>query len=305
MILDSISNNNKNIHTLKIFRFFLYGWVLVFYNTLGLNVDFFWGNNNFIPKITSQIIFGDSLFNLFKFTFISSHPISLIFILDIAILYNFLKKENRLCPLIIYFLILTLDARAYYVLDGGNNLMELLLIYNIFFRFTDDHVGPLSKFDSSMSNLSLLMAKIQICIVYFVAGHMKLIGNYWPNGTALYYTLSVSEISLVTARDTVKHINPIFLVLGAYSLLAYQLSFPWLVWFKQTRKYILRVGFVFHLGIAFIMGLTFFGYAVCIAYFVFYDEDESKEFLHRFIDVKKKFAIFRARKNRWRQFIRS
>jgi hypothetical protein len=37
------------------------------------------------------------------------------------------------------------------------------------------------------------------------------------------------------------------------------------------------------------MGLTFFGYALCVAYFVFYDEEEAREFIYRFGAINKKF----------------
>lgn len=35
------------------------------------------------------------------------------------------------------------------------------------------------------------------------------------------------------------------------------------------------MGMLIHLGISFVMGLTFFGYALCISYFLFYDDSES------------------------------
>ena len=280
-IFEWSSQNNKNSQTISLFRNLFYGWMLLYYNTLAFKIDFFFGLNSFIPKSTTSLLFGNSYFNLFDYRLFEKYPILIVLFLDIIIILGYRFKKNRIFPLLIYFLVLTLDARSYYILDGGNNLIELIAIYNIFFSLEKDNKGPLGSLSSTLSNLALFMARIQVCIVYFVAGHSKMNGNYWTNGTALYYTLSVSEVSLGFVRDALKTLNPILIVLSAYSILAFQLSFPWLVWFKKTRKYVISIGLIFHLGISFIMGLTFFGYALCISYFLFYDEEESIKFIQK------------------------
>ncbi len=277
----SIAQNNKNLHTIRLFRILLYCWFLIYYNTLAFNVDFFWGKNSFIPKSTIELFFGNSIFNLFNYPLIENNPLVLIIALDVLLMVSFFKLKNRILPILIYFVTLSLDARSYYILDGGNNLISLFSVFNMFFSLDKDKETPISLLNSTLSNLSLLMAKIQVCIVYFIAGHSKLAGDLWSNGTALYYTLSVSEVSLNSVRDIVKIIHPIFIVLPAYFLLAFQLSFPWLIWFKSTRKFMIFAGSVIHLGISFIMGLTFFGYVLCISYCLFYDEADVKLFESR------------------------
>ncbi len=270
-----LENNNKNIKTITIFRYLLYSWFLLYYNTLAFNVDFFWGKYNFIPKMTTDYFFGHSVLNLFEYSFIENNPLIIILLLNVIIVFSFFNLKNRIFPIFIYFITLTLDSRSYYVLDGGNNLVTILTVFNIFFKIESDQSDFLSRLGSSLSNLFLLMAKIQVCIVYFVAGHAKLNGDLWSNGTALYYTLSVIEVSTTTVRDLVKVINPIFLVLPTYTLLLFQLSFPFMIWFKKVRRYYVFMGMLIHIGISFIMGLTFFGYALCISYFLFYDDSEA------------------------------
>lgn len=284
-----VANNNQNLSTIKLFRLFLYVWFLIYYNTLAFNVDFFWGENNFIPLSTTHFFFANSFLNLFKYELVARNPIILIFALDMIILLNFKWTKSRSLPFLIYFLTLSLDSRSYYVLDGGNNLVSILTVFNIFFRVESDGEGVINSFSSSISNLTLLMAKIQICIVYFVAGHAKLQGELWSNGTALYYTLSVAEMSLATVRDFVKVAHPVFLVLPTYTVLVFQLSFPFLVWNKNFKRFLLPLGMAIHLGISLVMGLTFFGYALCVSYLLFYEEQQAKKILSSFQGWKDTF----------------
>ena len=108
--------------------------------------------------------------------------------------------------------------------------------------------------------------RIQICLVYFLAGYAKLLNVDWMSGTAVNDVFKVHDYSLPFLYNYDgafgKELN--FLVIG------YQLLFPILVWVQRIKKWFLLIGVLQHLFIAFIIGLPSFGFIMIIAYAAFY-----------------------------------
>jgi hypothetical protein len=116
--------------------------------------------------------------------------------------------------------------------------------------------------------------------VYIVAGLGKVSGTLWQNGTALYYTLSVDDFSTPFVRNIVAH-YPIVSVVGSYVTLGYQLAFPWLIWNRRARPWLMSLGTFIHLQISLVMGLFSFGLAVMTSYVVFFTDARSASVLSR------------------------
>uniref|UniRef100_UPI004048BBFB hypothetical protein n=1 Tax=Roseivirga sp. TaxID=1964215 RepID=UPI004048BBFB len=57
-----------------------------------------------------------------------------------------------------------------------------------------------------LRNIGIIAIKIQICILYFTSGFMKATGDYWSNGTAMYYISRVEWFSHPAMRDV--FLNP-------------------------------------------------------------------------------------------------
>ncbi len=106
-------------------------------------------------------------------------------------------------------------------------------------------------------------------------------GVLWQNGTAIYYTLQVDEYTHPVAKDLVSR-YAILTVLGSYITLLYQVMFPWLVWNKKVRPWLLTVGSCIHMQISFVMGLFMFGFAIAVAYLSFASEKFAEKILRSF-----------------------
>ncbi len=103
-----------------------------------------------------------------------------------------------------------------------------------------------------VSKIFSIAIMIQICIVYFFSSLHKLQGKLWTNGTALYYILNVDEFCASRLNKYIT--SSIYLVMFlTFSTILFQVSFPFLVWFKKTKIYILLIGVFFHLGIFVLM----------------------------------------------------
>jgi hypothetical protein len=103
----------------------------------------------------------------------------------------------------------------------------------------------------------------QMIFMYTINGVYKIFGEPWRDGESLYFVLG----DLTLARASVVRF-PIPLEISQYltwSVLAWELAFPFLAIFKWTRWTALVFGVFFHLGILATMELGMFApYALCM-----------------------------------------
>jgi len=156
--------------------------------------------------------------------------------------------------------------------DGGDNMGYLLLSYLVF-ADVGRYFAPLggsqqpARSESRrivvglVHNAAVIACMLQVCILYFSAGVAKLGGQYWQNGTALYYAMRAQEFAVNPELARFVWDNALFLTLSTYGTLAFQLSFPFGVLFGTPlfRTAIVAVAISFHLGILTGMGLVTFG----------------------------------------------
>lgn len=184
----------------------------------------------------------------------------------LCLLYLLTFPKSFFVLLIYYFFIINLQNKAYVILDGGNNLQELLLIYSLIMTF-----GFLLKnnfLGQTLRNSGLFLARMQLCFLYLTACLSKFTGEMWQKGVALYYSLSLNSYSNPYLAEIILS-NDFLLVVGNYYTLAFQLSFPFLIWNFRTRNVIILMGVLLHTMIAFVMGLFFFGLVMIVSYALF------------------------------------
>ena len=109
--------------------------------------------------------------------------------------------------------------------------------------------------------------QIHFCIIYLASGTSKLQGTAWWNGTALWACLANYEFAplnlavyskLVVLLSEHRVIWEIVLSSSAVFTLLLELGFPFLVWNRRLRPYMLCGAVMLHTGIAVIMGLGTF-----------------------------------------------
>jgi hypothetical protein len=125
-----------------------------------------------------------------------------------------------------------------------------------------------------VTNLACLMIKIQVAFVYATAGLLKVTGPLWNKGVALYYTMGVSEYGNDALFELLSRF-PAVLALMTLGTVLFQISLPYLIWLRPWRPYIILMGTGLHLSISLVMGLFMFGFAMCVSYFFFYQDNES------------------------------
>jgi hypothetical protein len=117
------------------------------------------------------------------------------------------------------------------------------------------------------ANLCLRMIQLHLCVIYATAGLAKLQGEAWWNGTAFGLLLGNSEFRPFDMTWLV--LMPYFVNLATHITVAFELLYPVLIWTRWFRPFLLALAVLLHLGIAFVMGLTEFAFAMLIGNLAF------------------------------------
>ena len=99
--------------------------------------------------------------------------------------------------------------------------------------------------------------RTQLCILYLISSTLKLQGEVWTNGTALYYVTHTKWFGPPWEWMRRLFENPFIVTIGTYGAVLYQLWFPVALWTKFHWLWVL-IGVSFHAAIAVVMGLVSF-----------------------------------------------
>lgn len=181
-----------------------------------------------------------------------------------------LRRSGYIANAMLWLLVLNMNSYVYATLTAGDYLLNQLLFFNIFFcrnsfstRFDD--------LKTAFHNMALAGIKIQICLCYFLAGWFKLTDADWLNGSAVYHIFQIPEY---TSGLLMSLPWGLCMILN-YATMGYQLLFPFSIWFRPFKIYLLAFGIIQHLIIAFCMGLFSFGIIMIICYLLFLKYDQS------------------------------
>ncbi|MCC6371311.1 MAG: HTTM domain-containing protein [Bacteroidia bacterium] len=114
----------------------------------------------------------------------------------LAAAFLLLGYKTRWATLLVWLLTISLQNRNTYILQGGDDLLRLLLFWGLFLPWqahysidSRNKALPRSSFFAGMGYLLLIAS------VYFFTVNLKW-GSDWHNGTAIYYALSLEQIRL-------------------------------------------------------------------------------------------------------------
>jgi predicted DCC family thiol-disulfide oxidoreductase YuxK len=111
------------------------------------------------------------------------------------------------------------------------------------------------------ANLALRLIQLHLCLIYGMAGLAKLQGQAWWTGMAIWGTLASAEFRLIDFTWLAAY--PWLLNLLTHGSLAFELSYPVLIWVRPLRPLMLALAVVFHVGISLTApGLTEFALAM-------------------------------------------
>ncbi|TGE27421.1 HTTM domain-containing protein [Hymenobacter metallicola] len=285
--MKTLSNDTSSIG-LSIYRVILSFLVMknmIFYYGMA---DSLFGANAIANYSIYQQAMGASFFRYLEYPFYLPHASQLFVVLIFVLAFLFLFGiYQRVVGTVFFAALMILNMRNNFILDGSDNVIQVTLpflvlahsyrhfIYDVRLRglerFQDNKV--MSALIDVVTSLATRGLMIQVCFIYFFTAVAKMQGTMWLNGTATYYTMRVEEF-----RQTDWNIpltsNHYFVVLSTYFTVLWELSFAFLVWFRQTRNIVLLCGVLLHVGIWVFMRIDNFSWIMIGTYFVFVPDRE-------------------------------
>ena len=116
---------------------------------------------------------------------------------------------------------------------------------------------------SVMANIALRLMQIHLCVVYLFAGLSKLQGGSWWNGEAIWGAIASADYQ--TWDFTWLAHAMWFVNLATLVAIAWEISYPFLIWNRSARPFYLALAVMIHLGIGVLMGMIPFGTIMIIA----------------------------------------
>lgn len=181
--------------------------------------------------------------------------------------------RTRAAVVVHYVLTWSIYQRNPTLLDGGDNLLYLVVLYLVAVdcgahfsidaarrrrRGVDDGLRGLRyRVGSLLHHAGVAAIAVQVCVLYLTSGLYKVQGQKWQDGTALYYILRVPEFTWPGWSERV-YMNAFLVTVLTYATVLFQLSFPFLLLNRYTRLAAVAGGLFFHVGIALFMGLAAF-----------------------------------------------
>jgi len=112
------------------------------------------------------------------------------------------------------------------------------------------------------------LMQIQMAIVFFYSGTSKLGGFEWRDGDALWMVFSLNEYHNGFLLDL--FMRHYWLVnVATYCTILIELAYPFLIWQRSTRPYLLAAAIMLHVQFAVLMGLFYFSFVMIMGHMSF------------------------------------
>ena len=264
-----------NLRSVNIMRRLLFAYVIFNFLQILPYLNTLYGSSGMIATQHLNGFTLTTLVNLLSVDAIKNYYI-LFFMVQLFFsligLFGFLP---RICTAIVFFTTINLENRIYSTISGGDVLLYLMLFYLSFIsdgkKLKNEN---LDQIQNAFDRIFIFMCKAQLVIVYAVSAIYKLQSPQWIDGSALQQILLIDEYSLPALQKAVCSAPILFKLLTWLSLL-YLMLFPILIFIKKVKNYLLLGGIIFHLFIAFGMGLFNFGLIMICCYAIFYDFEQK------------------------------
>ncbi|HEY7060798.1 MAG TPA: hypothetical protein VII06_04910, partial [Chloroflexota bacterium] len=164
--------------------------------------------------------------------------------------------------------VVLLEQRLPDLAEGGDLITRLVLIY-LLFTLPAGAKPARGSVAVWLHNVAVLAIGLQVVVLYLDSGLTKAYGEKWQHGTALYFVSQLEWMFLRPAREWFK--NPLLTTAATYASLLYEVLFPVAV-ISPLKLWWLGCGFLLHLAIGVLMGLTTFS-IVMIGLLLFFITD--------------------------------
>jgi predicted DCC family thiol-disulfide oxidoreductase YuxK len=124
-----------------------------------------------------------------------------------------------------------------------------------------DLEAALPVFRSAWAGACMRLIQIQMALLFLFSGLNKIRGDDWWNGDAIWLVFVTNDYYVRSVVDILA--AHYWLVnIATYSTIVIEIAFPFLVWQKQTRPFLLAAAIFLHSQFALLMGMPYFSFVM-------------------------------------------
>jgi len=128
--------------------------------------------------------------------------------------------------------------------------------------------AALPAYSSPWAGACIRLMQIQMAVIFFYSAIGKLRGDDWWNGDAIWVVFTTGEHYSPVVLDVLA--SHYWLVnVATYATLLIEIAFPFLIWQRRTRPYLLAAAIFLHLQFAVLMGLFYFSFVMVMGHMGF------------------------------------
>lgn len=116
--------------------------------------------------------------------------------------------------------------------------------------------------NSTLAGYSIIVLRLHLCFIYFFSGINKMASIQWWNGESIWRVLMQPPFLSFDLGFISKY--PILLAASSIFVLCVESLYPILIHIRKTKKLIILLAILMHLGIAVFLGLWFFAAVMII-----------------------------------------
>jgi hypothetical protein len=193
---------------------------------------------------------------------------------------------TRVSSILVFIGLISLSNRNFFIDNSGDDLMR---INSFFLMFTQ--AGAAYSIDrwirvrrgkegpelTPRAPWAQRLLQLQVAYLYLDTFILKLPGEGWMDGTALYYALRYLELRRFDFHYMFYYLWQI--KLATWSVMAGEFSLAILIWVRPLRYYLIFIGIMLHTGINLTMQFPVFQYVMIASLINFiYPEDIERVF---------------------------
>lgn len=131
-----------------------------------------------------------------------------------------------------------------------------------------DLTAVIPQFRSPWANACTRLMQIQMAVLFFYSGVEKIRGDDWWNGDAIWMVFAANDLYNGLLLDLfARHY---WLVnVATYLTLLIELAYPFLIWQRATRPYLLAAAVFLHAQFATFMGMPYFSFVMIMGHMSF------------------------------------
>ncbi len=198
--------------------------------------------------------------------------------------------KTRFAAAVVFVCLVSFSRRNPWVLNSGDLLIFVLAFYLMLAPSgaalsVDRWLKARSRFWEfpRRSLWPLRLIQVQVSLLYFFAVWEKVRGQTWNDGTAVSYAFRLEDLERFPVPGFVT--DSLLLVnLMTYGTLAVELALAILVWNGRLRPWVLLLGVMLHLGIAYAVRVGFFSSAAVVGYIAFLPPETVSAWVYRVRD---------------------